>query len=233
MGNPTIGINTANSFIEINKSIEALKIEITNLQSTIEENKDEVSKNSSAMNSAYHQLQEAYRKSIDFIEQSNNRIHELLSIASSSVINGSYKENSLRELRTADRLRGIAILLMVGIVIFTSHSVYELHQATIDPWIFLLRLLAGAIFSVPAIYLTRESSKHRYNHLIYLQKSLDLAAFEPFTSGIGTENLNQLRSEMVKNIFFTKPEKDVSESYPIDWNTIIKDLASRIDLKNK
>lgn len=232
-GNPTIAIKASNNLQAINIKIEEIRSTIEELQSKVEENKDEISTNSSQINTAYNQLQEVYKKSIEFIDKSNNKIYELLSIASSSVVNGSYKENSLRELRTADRLRGIAIALMLAIVIFTSFSIYELHENTIDPWIFLLRVLSGIIFSVPAIYLTRESSKHRFNHLNYLQKSLDLAAFEPFIAGIGEEKQNELRSEMVKNIFFTRAEKDALESYPIDWNSILKDFASRVDLKNK
>lgn len=234
-------IQTKNDFIyKISDEIEKIQKKINRAQNNtitlrkmIDENNIAIVASTTEIQRQFEKLKETYSNSIDFIQVANDKIHELLTIASNSVINGSYKENSLRELRSADRLRWFAILLMLGIIIFTLFSLYDLQKQNIDKSNFIIRIFSSLLFSIPAIYLTRESSKHRNNHLFYLQKSLDLATFEPFISGVDDEKKKLLKAEMAERIFFRHQIKDSKESYPININEILQDLFSRIEIKGK
>lgn len=223
----------SNDIDSIQRKINRAHSDTIAIRKTIEKNQNIALNSTGEIEIQVEKLKSLYEDSVLFIEESNNRIYELLSIASNSVINGSYRENSLRELRSADRLRIFAILIMLGIVTFTLFSFGELQAKIIDKYTFILRIFCGLLFSIPAIYLTRESSKHRNNHLIYLQKSLDLAAFEPFIAGVDEEKKKSLKAEMAKRIFFKNQDKDAKESYPVNIDEILKELFSRIEIKNK
>lgn len=219
--------NEKNVHIDDNrKIIKQIQIRIESLEADIDERRKD-------FEDAASKLESTYEKCINFIESSNNKIHELLTLASNSVVNGSYKENSLRELRAADRLRNVAIIVMLCIIAFTAFSLFQLHHSKLDLTHFLLRVFAGFMFSIPAIYLTRESTKHRQNHLNYLRKSLDLAAFEPFIAPISESQKSILREEVTRKIFFTIDEQNSPESYPIDANSILKELINRVEVKSK
>lgn len=227
-------------FNKVSADIETLQKKINRahnntitIRKIIEENKITAINSTTEIEKQFEKLKDLYDYSSEFIEKSNNKIYELLTIASNSVINGSYRENALRELRSADRLRWLAITIMLSIISFTLFSFYDLQNNNIDKSTFVLRMVSGLLFSIPAIYLTRESSKHRNNHLFYLQKSLDLAAFEPFISGVDEDKKKLLKAEMAEKIFFKNQIKESKESYPVDINEILRELFSRIEIKNK
>ena len=98
---------------------------------------------------------------------------------------GAYSSYANREKRTANWLRGLAILLMItGVSILVGPELMHIFK-DVSTYSFDWRNAIGrgffaAVLFIPGFYLAKESSRHRNNEIINRRRELILSTIDPY-----------------------------------------------------
>lgn len=92
----------------------------------------------------------------------------------------------------------------------------------------ILRLVFSAALSIPAAYLSRESTRHRNKQYEFQQMSLELQAITPYIASLPDEEQHKLKAEMATRLFGSKGQINNSESYPINIQEILTKIIEKI-----
>jgi len=114
------------------------------------------------------------------MEKQKARAKEILGIVAASGVSGHYQKTADREYKSAEILRGAALLfflLMIGIVVYV---VLTLGGNEFRWQMGLFRVGVGLALLVPAYYCTRESAKHREAEKRNRRLQIELATIEPY-----------------------------------------------------
>ena len=158
-----------------------------------------------------------------------SEVNELVGLISGTAVSGSYAKSAETEKQWADSTRNGSVFLMLTAVLIIGYSLLETATPHFEWQVGLFRLLFSLALSVPAVYLARESTKHRGQQYSYLRMSLDLQSITPYLASLPEAEQHRLKAEMASRLFGGK-DIDVQqiESYPLNVQELVIALASKI-----
>lgn len=143
--------------------------------------------------------------------------NKIVNIVGNVGVTGNYQNIANEHRRSADNFRMIALafmILMSGLLIW---SIIELSHGEFDLYRSLVRILAAAVLTYPAVYAARESSKHRKLETQNRKLELELASIGPFIELLSEDKKQVIKEDLVKKYFGnnvasddTKDEEDIS-----------------------
>jgi len=142
--------------------------------------------------------------SVDIITKLNGKLFEankIVNIVGNVGVTGNYQNIANDHKKNADDFRKIALgfmIVMSGLLIW---SIIELSSGDFDLYKSLVRILAAAILTYPAIYASRESSKHRKLETQNRKLELELASIGPFIELLAEDKKHLIKEELVKKYF--------------------------------
>lgn len=190
---------------------------------------------SNKINELGNTLSSHHQKEIDkanqYLEEKKEEINKLVGIASETTLSGSYEKHAAIEAETADKLRKYSIWLMLVVFALAAMMFIQLSTGTefsINDMFSRLGLFF--VLSIPAVYLTRESEKHRQQELNFKKLSLDLKTINPFLSQIPVEQQIKIKTDIANRVFFAEHSASSSnkESYPFDLQNLAELVASKL-----
>jgi hypothetical protein len=137
-----------------------------------------------------------------------------------------FDEYSLKERITADIFRWISLGLMILVVFAIGFITYqttikiEKQELSISILSIISRFLLVFSLMIPAVYSSRESSRHRRNSDKYTQMANELRAFE---IAIRTENMKEETRDRIKEEIFKRYFGNIFANTSMDRN-ISEDL---------
>lgn len=166
---------------------------------------------------------------LDQLRQKQSEVNELVGLISGTAVAGSYASSAETEKKWADATRNGSVFLMLTAVLIIGYSLLETGTPHFDWQIGLFRLIFSLALSVPAVYLARESTKHRAQQYAYLRMSLDLQSITPYLASLPESEQHRLKAEMAIRLFASK-DADVQsvESYPLNVQELIMALAAKV-----
>lgn len=142
--------------------------------------------------------------STDLINKLNVKLEEankIVNIIGNVGVTGNY-QNIANENRTnANIWRWIAIFFMVLMSGLLVWSIIELGNADFNLYKSLVRVIAAAVLTYPAIYAAKESTKHRNLETKNRNMELELASIGPFIEMLPEEKKQKIKEELVDKYF--------------------------------
>ncbi|MEI8642743.1 hypothetical protein P4S56_00435 [Pseudoalteromonas sp. Hal056] len=175
----------------------------------------------------------AYEEAEKEIKSKKEQINEQLKIASEGVIAGSFDNGAISERRSANYLRGGSLFCMLLIVIIAFTTFMESTKYGFDWESTIFRVVLIFILSIPAAYLSRESSKHRQQEHNLHQTALDLKTIDPYIKSIPEPEQTKLRVSLVESILNKKTSNlPYEDSFPVNSHELLLEFIKKIDLSN-
>lgn len=206
-----------NVLLSYNTDFETLK---TNANTTIETERKKFSDNIEADRQTFKEQidldKEAYKKgfetqkadlekqSADVIKNLQTKLaeaKELVNIVGNVGVTGNYQKIANQHKESANFFRWVALSFMIvmsGLLIF---SIIELSSIDFNLYKSLVRILAAAVLTYPAVYASRESTRHRNLETKNRNLELELASIGPFIELLPEAKKETIKEELVKKYF--------------------------------
>lgn len=162
------------------------------------------------------EFQEQFDKTSVILQLKLNEASKIVSIIGDVAVTGNYQRIANDHRQSANIWRIIAIIFMGIMSLCVLWSIIDLSVSTFDFSKSIVRILAAAVLTYPAIYASRESSKHRNLETHNRNLELELAAVGPFIEMLPEESKQKIKLELVNRYFGNnavlnhKEEEDVS-----------------------
>jgi hypothetical protein len=207
-----------NVLIKYNTDFESLK---TNANTDINAEKKKFNENIEADRKLYKEefesVKESMRKifedqkrkldtqSTEIISTLNAKLDEakkIVNIVGNIGVTGNYQNIANQNKKSADFFRLVAlgfmslmsIILICSIIEISRNGEFNLYKS-------LLRVLAAAVLTYPAVYAAKESAKHRKLETKNRNLELELASIGPFIELLPQENKNKIKQELANKYF--------------------------------
>ena len=207
--------NSSEEILELLRTIEQLKSNISNL------NEQMVTESGKAA-----------KISVDAEEHSKKvhaRIDDLLGQTASKVLIVDYANTAEAEKKSANQMRFWSLLCMALTGGILCVALYESLSSPLDWKQSVLKVFTAIALSVPAAYLARESAKHRNQEHINRRISLDLRAITPYIATLPSEEQNKIKSEVASKIFGAQESSNTApDNYPINFQELVKAVIEKI-----
>lgn len=206
-----------NVLANYNTEFESIK---TNNNSIFEAEKKKFNDNIEADRKTFKELidtdKEAYKKEYekqksDLETQTTETIKNLqakleeakkiVNIVGNVGITGNYQNIAEQHKKSANFFRWIALCFMVVMSGLLIYSIIELGSSDFNLYKSLVRILAASVLTYPAIYASRESTKHRNLETQNRNLELELASIGPFIELLPEEKKEAIKEELVKKYF--------------------------------
>jgi hypothetical protein len=145
------------------------------------------------------------KQSTEIIGNLNSKLSEankIVNIVGNVGVTGNYQNIANQNKKTADYFRWVALgfmVIMSGLLIW---SIIEISKnGEFNVYKSLVRILAAAVLTYPAVYAARESAKHRRLETQNRNLELELASIGPFIELL-PEDKKQLIKEELANKYF-------------------------------
>ncbi len=161
------------------------------------------------------------KQASDTINSLNSKLAEankIVNIVGNVGVTGNYQNIANENKKSADNYRRIALgfmvimsgLLIWSIIEISKNGEFNLYKS-------LVRILAAAVLTYPAVYASRESTKHRKLETQNRNLELELASIGPFIELLPEDKKQKIKEDLVNKYFGnhsfvdeTKDEEDVS-----------------------
>lgn len=205
-------------FSDINESIEYTRLEINDLRNKLSKVEAHYQSKIDAIDNVYQQAKAAAK-------ESEGRLNEIIGAVAEKGISGNFEINAIREMKSANFFRMLAIIFMllsVYVVIY-YFLINGSQSATIEE--ILKKSVIIIALSIPATFFSRESSRHRAIANEYLRKRVYLATMEPYTKNLDKDLAHKITYEVAGKIFGGHQEEESSHSFTVldKCHDIIKD----------
>lgn len=144
------------------------------------------------------------------IEEKKEDALNLVQIIGNIGVTGNFQKIANAEKETADKLRNLALLLMVIMVLIIGFTVFSNTTNGFDWKMSLFRLSAALVLAIPATYAATESSKHRNAEYRNRQAELELASIDPFLEKMPEATKNDLKAKLTEKFFGNSKLDEVS-----------------------
>jgi hypothetical protein len=142
--------------------------------------------------------------STDLISKLNVKLEEankIVNIIGNVGVTGNYQNIANQNKTNANFWRWIAIFFMVLMSSLLVWSIIELGNADFNLYKSLVRVIAAAVLTYPAIYAARESTKHRNLETKNRNIELELASIGPFIEMLPEDKKQKIKEELVSKYF--------------------------------
>ena len=145
------------------------------------------------------------KQSADTINSLNSKLAEankIVNIVGNVGVTGNYQNIANENKKSADNFRAIALgfmIIMSGLLIW---SIIEISKnGEFNLYKSLVRILAAAVLTYPAVYAARESTKHRKLETQNRNLELELASIGPFIELLPEDKKQKIKEELVNKYF--------------------------------
>jgi hypothetical protein len=200
-----------------NNEFEALK---TNANNTIETERKKFSDNFDADRKKFKESidadKETYKKEyenqkaffdakansiIEKLEQKLAEANKIVNIVGNVGVTGNYQKIAEQHKASADLFRRVALGFMIVMSVLLICSIIELSNTDFNPYKALVRILAAAVLTYPAVYAASESSRHRKLETQNRKLELELASIGPFIELLPEEKKQSIKENLVNKYF--------------------------------
>ena len=164
------------------------------------------------------QIRKLDTDSTSIVEKLNQKLSEankIVNIVGNVGVTGNYQNIANENRKSADNFRILALCFMIIMSGLLIWSIIELSSGEFNLYKSLVRILAAAVLTYPAVYAARESTKHRKLEVQNRKIELELASIGPFIELLGDDKKNLIKEELVKKYFgnnsFVEDTKDDDE----------------------
>ena len=146
---------------------------------------------------------------------------------------GAYATYAAEEKKGANVFRLLAILLMgaAALVLFLPelvHAAAEVSQYEMDWKAALYRVPFSLILFAPALYLAKESAKHRTNEVVNRRRQHILTTIGPYLALLAPAKADEIKAEVAKSIF--ADNLPIMDDKSTDTANVLAKMTSLIDL---
>ena len=220
---PPQGYKEYAHYRQTEKSLREIELRYEKLETNLEEinnNAEEKIKQTTLL----------YKKGLNDIRSKKEEINQLLGHASKKILAGGFEENAAREKKTADWLRYTSIALMLLIVLLAGYSFVALTYTSDFNWgNFASRMFLSIVLSIPAVYLARESSKHRAQQYLHQQTALDLKVIDPYIATLPIENQHAMKATIADRLFAARDTNAAAPDSGLVTHDMAKLLLEKLD----
>jgi hypothetical protein len=161
--------------------------------------------------------------SVELINKLNAKLAEankIVNIVGNVGVTGNYQNIANQHKTSANFFRWVALSFMVVMSTLLIWSIIDLSKGEFDIYKSLIRILAAAVLTYPAIYASRESNKHRILETQNRNLELELASIGPFIELLPEDKKQVIKEDLVKKYFGNQ----ISISDPKDEDISINGL---------
>lgn len=151
------------------------------------------------------QKKEFEKQSTETIGNLNSKLAEankIVNIVGNVGVTGNYQNIANQNKKSADFFRWVALgfmVIMSGLLIW---SIIEISKnGEFNVYKSLVRILAAAVLTYPAVYASRESAKHRKLETLNRNLELELASIGPFIELLPEDKKQTIKEELVNKYF--------------------------------
>ena len=170
-------------------------------------------------------------QSIQIIDNLNSKLGEaknIVNIIGNVGVTGNYQNIANQHNRSADFFRWVALFFMVLMSGLLIWSILDLSTGEFNMYKSLVRILAAAVLTYPAVYASRESTRHRNLETINRNLELELASIGPFIELLPEDKKQKIKEDLVNKYFGNhSPASDKNvESEDVSINAMEKLLKA-------
>lgn len=143
-------------------------------------------------------------KTADTVEDLQSKLEEakkIVNIVGNVGVTGNYQNIAEQHKKSANFFRWVALGFMVVMSGLLIYSIIELGTTDFNLYKSLVRILAASVLSYPAIYASRESTKHRNLETQNRNLELELASIGPFIELLPEVKKEGIKEDLVKKYF--------------------------------
>ena len=190
--------NSSSFEIEKKKIIDSVESDRKNYKELFEAEKEA---NKKTFEAQKLQLENQSNKVIEDLNSKLSEASKIVNIVGNVGVTGNYQNIANQQKKTANFFRWIALGFMVVMSLLLIWSIIELSRGKFDLYKSLVRILAAAVLTYPAVYSSRESNKHRKLETQNRNLELELASIGPFIELLPDEKKQKIKEELVKKYF--------------------------------
>jgi hypothetical protein len=143
-------------------------------------------------------------QSSEVVKNLNAKLSEankIVNIVGNVGVTGNYQKIANQHEGSADFFRWVALGFMVVMSGLLIWSIIELSNGDFNLYKSLVRILAAAVLTYPAVYASRESNKHRILGTQNRNLELELASIGPFIELLPEDKKQKIKEELVNKYF--------------------------------
>lgn len=180
-----------------------------------------------------NEIIEAYDATKIELKEKSDQMDEVLGHTANRVMANDYDSSAVSEKKSADWLRYGSLGCMSIIVFIVCYSFYDSTHSGFDWESSIFRTVLVFILSIPAAYLSRESTKHREQQYNYHHTALDLKAITPYISSLPDEDQNRIKISIAERIFASRQTNlNQQDSFPLNTQELMMELIKKVDLSS-
>ncbi|NSY36571.1 hypothetical protein DS891_24105 [Pseudoalteromonas sp. JC28] len=218
-----------NQFTDFKKEIEKQMSDYRTAYSSYSDEFGELESKATSTNSKIDKIVTGIQEEF---EQRLEKLDNLLSEAGAKTLAKDFSSSAAIERKAADYTRYGSLFCMALIIIIVCFSFWESTHTNFEWQSSLFRTAMVFVLSIPAAYLSRESTKHRQQEYNYHQTALDIKSIDPYIKSLPEEAQHQLKIGIAQKLFGSRQFTN-QESFPINTQEMLMEVLKKVDLKSK
>lgn len=207
---------------------------VQRFQSKINEVEIATDNNLEVLRTKANVIEELFETTLAELEEKKEQMDEVLGQTANRVMAQDYDHSAADEKKAANWLRIGSISCMAIIIYIVCYSFYDSTHSGFSWESSIFRTVLVFILSIPAAYLSRESTKHREQQYNYHHTALDLKAITPYIASLPEADQNRIKISIAERIFASRqtnvPKQD---SFPLNTQELMMELIKKVDLRDK
>lgn len=150
------------------------------------------------------QISNSAKLSSELTGKINTKLEEakkIVNIIGNVGVTGNYQNIANQNKQSANFFRWVALIFMIIMSGLLIWSIIDLSITEFNIYKSLVRILAAAVLTYPAIYASRESTRHRNLETKNRNLELELASIGPFIEILPEPKKQEIKHELVKKYF--------------------------------
>ncbi|NNG44981.1 hypothetical protein HJP15_19005 [Pseudoalteromonas sp. NEC-BIFX-2020_002] len=179
-------------------------------------------------------IREVFDSTLKDLNAKSVQMDELLEQSANRTMAQDYDYSAADEKKAANWLR-LGSLACMGIIIYiVCYSFYDSTHSGFDWESSIFRTVLVFILSIPAAYLSRESTKHREQQYNYHHTALDLKAITPYIASLPEADQNRIKISIAERIFASRQTNlNQQDSFPLNTQELMMELIKKVDIRDK
>lgn len=179
-------------------------------------------------------VDELYKNTKTELDVLMNGIKSQIGTITASTMAKDYAVFSTMEKNSADEYRKYSLYVMFLIAGIVAATLWESSKGDLTITQSLIRLTLILLISAPAIYLSKESAKHREQEKEHRQTHLDLMAITPYIASLSPTEQSQLKTQIAMRLFGARnTASNQNHCIPINVNDLLLKLLDKVELSTK
>lgn len=138
---------------------------------------------------------------VEKLEQKLAEANKIVNIVGNVGVTGNYQKIANQHKESANFFRWLALSFMIVMSGLLIYSFIELSNTDFNLYKSLVRILAAAVLTYPAVYAARESSRHRNLETQNRNLELELASIGPFIELLPDDKKQSIKEGLVNKYF--------------------------------